>query len=174
MRTLFISLILFTAAFGIQAQGLTETFEQNCQCWVVKNHYDDGQMSSIHQENEARQKHGILKQFNTEGMLIKEENWSEGKLDSVATSYHPDGSVYLKATYQKGKKIGKWTFMDPDGTPSQEIIYTGKGADGIYAHYHAGVRYAEQIIEGGKLVDTKILNQEIYEVVQEENASKKK
>ena len=174
MRTLFFSLILILAVTPSFGQGLTETFDQSCQCWEVKNHYDDGQLSAIYYENEARQKDGVMKQYSSEGKLLKEEFWKDGKLDGVATSYHPDGSVYLKATYKMGKKMGKWVFQDPDGTPSQEITYIGKGADGVYAHYHAGVRYAEQIIENGKLVDTKIINQEIYEVVQEENANKKK
>ena len=82
--------------------------------------------------------------------------------------------MYLEANYANGKKVGTWTFRDPDGTPSQEITYSGKGSDGVYAHFHAGVRYAEQVIQDGKLVDTKILNQEIYQVVQEESAASEK
>ena len=62
----------------------------------------------------------------------------------------------------------------PDGTPSQVIDYNGHGADGTYTHFYAGVKYAEQIIENGKLVSTNIVNQELYDIVQEESAASKK
>ncbi|MEQ9186604.1 MAG: hypothetical protein RLP15_02650 [Cryomorphaceae bacterium] len=173
MRTL-LGLLLICLVSTVQAQGLTEEFKSSCECWVVKNHYDNGEVSAVYHENKKRERHGILKQYASDGHLLKEEVWKNGKLDGIATTYHPDGSVYLKATYDNGKKVGKWTFMDPDGTPSQEIDYTGNGADGTYAHYYAGVRYAEQVIEKGKLMETRVLNQEIYDIVQEEAAATEK
>ncbi len=173
MRTL-LALLFICSLSNLQAQGLTEEYQASCECWVVTNHYDDGQVSAVYRENTNRQKHGSLKQFSSNGQLLKEELWNNGKLDGISTSYHPDGSVYLEASFENGKKVGKWTFMDPDGSPSQEIVYSGKGADGTYAHYYAGVRYIEQVIEGGKLIDSHILNQEIYDIVQEEAAATEK
>lgn len=169
LTTIFV-LILSTGF----TQGLEETFDAGCNCWIITNHYDNGVVSMVHHENEARQKHGEMRHYNTEGKLTKVESWSNGKLHGTSIHYHPDGSVYLEATFNNGKKMGTWIFRDPDGTPSQEISYSGKGADGVYVHYHAGVPYVEQVIEEGKMINTRILNQEIYDVVQEEAAAIKK
>jgi antitoxin component YwqK of YwqJK toxin-antitoxin module len=167
MRTLFTLLFSLWLGFGF-SQGLVEEFDAACTCWTITNHYDNGQISMVHHENEARQKHGELVHYNAEGQVLRKEYWANGKLNGTAVHYHPDGSIYLEATYKEGKKMGVWVFRDPDGTPSQEINYTGKGSDGTYTYYYAGVKYLEQLIDNGKLVSTEILNQEIYDIVQEE------
>jgi antitoxin component YwqK of YwqJK toxin-antitoxin module len=157
-------------AVQLQGQGLVEQYDATCSCWEVKNHYDNGQVSSVHHENEARKKHGTAVVYNPEGAKLREEQWVNGRLDGSTFHYHPSGELYLEAHYENGKKKGTWTFLDIDGTPSQEITYTGNGADGVYGMYSAGVKYVEQTIEGGKVIDTKILHQELYDAVREEAA----
>ncbi len=173
MRILF-TFMLAISSLTLAAQGIQEEFSQDCSCWTITNHYDNGQVSMIHHENEARKKNGELKHFSTEGKLIRLEEWKDGSQHGITKHFHPDGSLYLEANYEMGKKIGTWTFLEPDGTPTQEITYTGKGSDGTYAYYYAGVRYAEQTIEEGELVDTKVLDQKIYDIVQEESGAQSK
>jgi len=164
--------LLFSISFllNLEAQNLEETYEVACDCWTVTNYYDNGQVSSVHHENNARKKDGDAVVYGYEGQKVRYEHWVNGRLDGTATHYHPDGSIYLEATYENGKKKGRWLFREPDGTPSQEIIYSGNGSDGIYVLYYAGVKYVEQTIENGKLVNTNVVHQELYDIVQEESS----
>ncbi|MEX2595711.1 MAG: hypothetical protein WEC59_02190 [Salibacteraceae bacterium] len=169
MRIIIIA--LFSCSFfNLNAQGLQEKYLESCECWEIKNHYDNGVVSSIHFENEARKRDGEAKTFNTNGDLLRLEHFKNGRLHGESTHYHTDGNVYLEAKHDNGQQIGTWIFRDTDGTPTQEINYSGKGVDGVYAHYYAGVRYIEQTIENGKLVSNDILNEEIYNIVQEESS----
>lgn len=152
----------------LNAQGLEESFDASCACWTVTNHFDNGQISSVHHENEQRIKDGEAITYSPEGKKLRVEQWSNGKLDGTTVHYHPTGEIYLEAHYEKGRKKGTWTFLDVDGTPSQEITYTGNGADGVYGLYSAGVKYVEQTVEGGKVVDTRVIHQELYDAVREE------
>lgn len=164
----FLSLFIACAAMQIQAQGLVEKFDEGCNCYIITNHFDNGQVSSIHHENVARKRDGIATTFGEDGKVQREERWLNGKLNGTTTHYHNNGAIYLEAYYENGKKTGTWKFLDLDGTPSQEITYNGNGSDGIYGLYYGGVKYVEQTIEHGKLVDTKILHQELYDAVREE------
>lgn len=166
-------LLAFIFSAGM-SQGLQESFSAACDCWTITNHYDNGQVSSLHTENALRKKHGQSTTYNTDGTIIQQENWEGGKLHGTSTSYHQDGSIYLEAFYDNGNKIGTWIFRDLDGTPIQEIAYSGNAGDATHAHYHSGVKYIEQTIVNGAMVSSVILNQEVYDQVQEEAAATQK
>lgn len=154
-----------------QTQGLIETFDGTCQCWVITNHFDNGLVSSKHYENEARKKHGESLQYNTQSQLIRKEQWVNGVLHGTSLAYHPDGNLYLESKFEHGEKVGTWTFWDVDGSVLQKIEYTGKGSDGIYRYYRAGVEYLHQIISEGQLSETVITNQALYDDATEEAAA---
>jgi antitoxin component YwqK of YwqJK toxin-antitoxin module len=167
MKFAFSFILTLFVAF-VFAQGPQESYDASCNCWTITNHYDNGQLSSQHIENAARQKHGEALTYNVNGMLIRQENWENGHLNGTSTSYHHDGSLYLESHYDHGTKIGTWIFRDLDGTPTQEITYTGNSNDGTYAHYYAGVKYIEQTVVNGQMVSSNILNQAVYDQVQVE------
>jgi antitoxin component YwqK of YwqJK toxin-antitoxin module len=173
MKFAFSFILTLIVAFGY-AQGPQESFDAGCDCWTVINHFDNGQVSSKHTENAARKKHGEAATYNANGNLIRQEHWNNGKLHGTSTSYHHDGSLYLEANYDHGNKIGTWIFRDTAGTPTQEISYSGMSGDATYSHYYSGVKYIEQTVVNGEMVSSNILNQAIYDEVQEEASATSK
>lgn len=173
MKPIVLIALLFSASVSF-SQGLTETFDENCNCYTITNHFDNGQVSSEHHENVDRKRIGSEKVYSADGHLNYERSWKAGKLHGDGTFYHPDGSIYATEHYNEGEKVGKWIFQDRDGTPIQIIEYVGNGNDGTYDYYHTGVKYFTQALENGQLVSTEIINQEIYDIIQEEGSATSK
>ncbi len=163
--------VLVSLSSTLLAQGLTETFDEECSCFVITNHYENGQISSVHHENVNRNRVGAEKVYSAGGNLNYERNWEKGKLHGSGTFYHPDGIVYINEQYVEGQKVGKWNFQDPQGTPIQTIEYTGHGNDGTYSHFYTGQLYFVQKLENGALVNSEVVNQELYDIVQEEGSA---
>lgn len=162
---------LLTASSSLFAQGLTETFDEGCECYTITNHFDNGQVSSVHHENVNRKRTGSEKVYSAGGHLNYKRNWESGKLHGTGTFYHSDGSIYVLESYDHGNKIGDWTFQDPQGTPIQVINYTGRGNDGTYSYYYTGQKYFVQKLVNGELVSSEVINQELYDIVQEEGSA---
>lgn len=173
MKKLLALPILLLSLNGLAQNGLTKEFDETCNCYVVTNHYDNGNISAQHQELESGKKNGTEIVYYFDGKTQYQRNWKNGKLNGIGTHYHANGKVYYKSSYTNGKKSGTWTFKEDDGQTIQIISYTGSKDDGTYAYYHGGVNYFTQIVTGGKMVSETVLNQGIYDqLIAEAEAAK--
>lgn len=167
MKTIIFACLLMLASSAFSQNGLEHTYDESCDCTVVTNHYDGGQVSSVHHENNAGKRDGLETVYYENGQVQYERTWANGVLNGQGTHYHRSGNVNYQEQYTNGKKSGTWTFYDDEGTVIQSITYTGNNMDGTYDYYDAGVLYYRQVIQGGQLADEEILQQEVYDAVQE-------
>ncbi len=168
MKTI-LTLLLFISSVSVYSQtGLVKSFDSQCNCTIVTNHYDNGQVSAQYHENDKGKKHGLESVFFDNGSLQYTRNWTNGKLNGEGKHYHRNGNVYYNEVYANGDKSGTWTFKDEEGDLTQTIQYTSNGNDGIYDYYHAGIKYFTQALQNGKMVAETVLNAEIHDQLKAE------
>lgn len=168
MKSTLLLLIMLSSLTGFGQTGLVKAFDNACNCTVVTNHYDQGQVSSKHFENDKGKKHGVETVYFEDGSIQYSRNWVNGKLDGEGKHYHRNGNVYYEEIHSNGVKSGVWKFRDEDGDLTQSITYSGTGNDGVYDYYHAGTKYLTQTVQKGKMVSESVLNTEIYEQLKAE------
>lgn len=169
-------LILITiclSGLSLNAQGFTKEYDANCDCEVVKNHFDNGQLSAEYKQTMDGKRIGVEKQYYQDGQLQYERNWVNGILDGENKNYHRNGKLYYNEQYSNGNKAGTWSFYDDEGDKVYDIAYTGNGNDATYSYFSAGVLYLKQVVAGGAMVNEQVLNQEIYDAkIEEAEAAK--
>lgn len=164
---LIATLLLTTSVFA--QTGLVTEFNEACNCNIVTNHYDEGQVSSVHHETPGGKKHGKETVFYNNGQMQYERTWKNGKLDGEGKHYHQNGNLHYTEAYKDGQKSGSWSFYEEDGTILQTIIYNGANAtDGTYEFYHAGIKYLSQDVENGRMTNQNVINQKIYDQLKAE------
>lgn len=169
MKTFLLIVAIFTSSVAFTQTGLVTQFDEACNCNVVTNHYDEGQVSSVHHESVDGKYHGKETVYFPDGKVQYERTWVMGKLDGEGLHYHRNGNLHYKESYDNGRKTGAWTFYDENGTIVQGITYSGTNqADGTYDYYHAGVKYLSQTVENGHMTKETIVNQAVYDVAKEE------
>ncbi len=86
------------------------------------------------------------------GNLSKREFFRTGNLDSLSTSYFPDGRISSKGMYSNGQKTGKWEYFDEAGSLVREEEYNGLGdMEGKVNLYTSGVRHIQyNYVDGNK------------------------
>lgn len=163
--------LLTISIFSLQsiAQGYSREYNESCDCYEVKNHYDNGQLSAHYFESEDGKRQGEEKSYYPDGQLQLTRNWVNGKIHGEGIHYHRNGEVYYVENYENGNRIGKWTFYDSEGDKVYTIDYlTGKAGDADYEYFSADVLYLKQTVRNGNLVEETVVNQEIYDAKKEE------
>jgi len=169
MKTFVLIITIFTATTAFAQNGLVKTYDEACNCNVVTNHYDGGQVSSVHHESLDGKYNGRETVYYQDGSIQYERTWKNGKLDGEGTHYHSNGNLHYKESYANGHKTGTWSFYDDQGTVMQAITYNGNnGSDGNYDYYHNGVKYLTQTVENGHMVKETVVDQQTYDVVKQE------
>lgn len=163
MKKVLAIAVLGILGYGAQAQGLQKNFVASCDCYEIKNHFDNGQVSTVFFENEKGQKNGQETVFYQNGNIQYQRTWKNNKLDGTGNHYFRDGNLYFTEVYENGKKTGAWKYYDDQGDLKQEIAYSGLNSDGVYKYYHAGTLYLEQTITQGQIANQVIHNQIIYD-----------
>ncbi len=161
-------LIALLSTLGLQAQGLTKEYDSSCDCEVVTNHYDNGQISAQYHQTMDGKRTGSDKSYYADGKLRFERNWENGVLHGESVHYHRNGNRYYNESYENGAKAGTWSFFDDQGDKLYDIEYANAESNVAYTYYSAGVIYLKQVMENGELVQEDILNQEIYNAKLEE------
>ncbi len=63
------------------------------------------------------QPHGKIEMYHRETkLIIKEENYYEGKKDGIQICRHKDGQLFIKESYTNGKQNGMQEGWNSDGT----------------------------------------------------------
>lgn len=65
---------------------------------------------------------GIFKDFDRNGRLILQGNYSNGKKEGEFIGYHPNGEIKWKTTYVNNQPQGEWNYFYPDGKPMLSLI----------------------------------------------------
>ncbi|GAB4384260.1 MAG: hypothetical protein Kow0075_16320 [Salibacteraceae bacterium] len=171
MKKIFALLITSFAINYLGAQQPVSRYDESCNCNIITNTDEKGNLTSVHHENLKGKRHGSETVYHSNGTVAYERTWHNGKLHGKGTHYHANGNIYYHEHYDHGAKTGTWDFYTDDGTPVQSITYTGQGNDGEYVFYHNGVAYLKQIIQNGKLKEETVLNPDVLEAVKAEKAS---
>jgi len=114
------------------------------------------------------QKNGTCKRFYKTGELLEESNWQNDKLNGVYRTYFQDGKAFLECNYTEGQRNGTLKTWFPNGTLEMEAIYTREIRDKDWKYFNANgeLRYTLKYELG------KLLNPEVQEKIDKENAGK--
>jgi hypothetical protein len=74
-------------------------------------------------------KHGPFKEWSTDGRLVAEGTYAEGKRDGLWRTYHDNGLPHAHGRYAMGDKVEAWHAWDADGVPISRITYARGGND---------------------------------------------
>lgn len=165
----FLFIVLFSfLGLHANAQGYSRDYKANCDCFEVKNHLDNGQLSAHFFETNDGKRNGVEKVFYPNGNLQYERTWVNNKLNGVGKHYFIDGSLYYEEYHELGIRKGIWKYFDNEGDLVSEVSYTGNEQDGTYTYYHAGVKFYSYKVENNAKVSETIHNKEIFDVLREE------
>ena len=92
---------------------------------VVRFHHGNGQLREEFTRNERGNKHGPAREFGSDGKLLRESTYEDGREVGVVRSFHPDGSLRRVAFY---------------ATPGAEQAYAEFTPGGKLAHLKCGPR----------------------------------
>lgn len=56
-------------------------------------HYQAGRLSREHSVNERGNRHGLAREFDAEGRLLREARYDNGSVDGLLRSFHPNGQL---------------------------------------------------------------------------------
>jgi Uncharacterized protein conserved in bacteria len=59
---------------------------------------------------------GFTKTYNSQGIMIREGSYLDGKLNGTQTVYYEDGGINIRTTYRNGKKEGTEIYYNEDGS----------------------------------------------------------
>lgn len=128
-----------------------ETKYKNDKIEHHKSYYPNGNidMEFIYGDNYSKEKY-----YSEDGVLVKEENYKDGKPHGKRTVYYPNGKTFIELEYNEGKVVWPIKVYDKDGKLKLEEV----------------ARSSDNFIErkiynnDGKLKDTQIIKKENLEV----------
>ena len=68
-------------------------------------------------------KHGFYKVYHSDGRVLWERNYVDGKLEGKSVRYYESGKVEYERNYVDGKFEGKWVEYDREGNILDEECY---------------------------------------------------
>lgn len=68
-------------------------------------------------------KNGEAKSFRTDGKPWSAHTYVNDTLQGPYKTWHENGQLYMEGQFVKGKRSGKWTFFNPDGSIEKEIDF---------------------------------------------------
>lgn len=67
---------------------------------------------------------GPFKDFDSNGKLIVQGNYTNGMKEGSFIGYHPNGEIKWKTTYVNNEPHGEWNYFYPDGKPMLSLSLT--------------------------------------------------
>jgi uncharacterized protein len=110
---------------------------------------------------------GEVKEFEN-GKLSTVENYKDGKLHGLSTTFYGNGSKRCELNFTEGERNGTLTCYYADGTKSSEVVYNNGKLDGKYVIYNEvgdityTANYKNDLLEGNyqQFFDGKVLKAE--------------
>lgn len=137
----------------LKQEGL---YKDGTEIGLWKSYYKDGSVEEETQYDEKGKKNGISKNYDYDGKLFFEMEYSKGEL--IAYKYYDKDGKIIK---EDRKKKGEFDFIGfyPGGKKKLEGIYTVKGKKGLWKYYdeHENLTAEENYDDKGQ-IHGKILN----------------
>ena len=89
-----------------------------------------------------------IRELDSEGNVVAEISHSDGKIDGVWTTYHPNGEVAFEREFEDGKAVGTSTIFDEDGDERFEVSFDDGDMNGIWTDRHGAVRNEVEYKDG--------------------------
>ncbi|AOW16089.1 hypothetical protein LPB03_00825 [Polaribacter vadi] len=103
-----------------------QTIVKKDTLWLATVYFGNGKMKlQGHFKNKnLKTKTGLFKTFNDKGNLKTTQVYnSEGKKDGTYNYYSNNGKVMTVGTFQNGKEVGEWIYLDENLTRRAQIIF---------------------------------------------------
>jgi antitoxin component YwqK of YwqJK toxin-antitoxin module len=99
-----------------------------------KEYFEDGKIKTegFYENNKW---HGLIKDYNSDGLLIAEAMMRNGIENGEDISYHNNGNLKQKATKENGILNGLVEVYNEDGILSMDQVYKNGEATGKYRQY---------------------------------------
>lgn len=149
---------------------------------VQETHYPSGELKERYETNEAGQKAGLYERFRTDGTLEERAQYKADQLDGLRTQFdaagrleveshysrglrfgswvkYQEGSVVLKARYEKDQLNGRFERFLPDGRRLLQAQYKKGLLDGKYieskpdAHWERNAKYKAGVLDGKATIE---------------------
>ena len=105
------------------------------QIWQVIDFYSNGQiqMTGAYKSNRCKEKHGLFKWYNTNGLVSSEGLYENGSLEGKWLRYNDDGTKICDGGYKNGKENGDWTwYFDSGKVCAKEKYLDGKRNEALF------------------------------------------
>ena len=114
------------------------------------------------------------------GVVATYTFWKNKKPEGRQYSNYKNGQLGYEQFYKNGYRTGTWKYYEEDGTIFKKIVFGEKGSmwgtpiDHSTDYYYRNGKLAYiETIEGGKVFNTEIKNQSLYQAIQDEKSKKK-
>lgn len=140
----------------------------SCECYVVKQYYQDGKLAVQYKElKDSGKKVGQEEAFNEKGIKQYSSQWQNGKRHGAYISYYEDGKTYYEASYNQGVRSGTWKFYEPGGSLVMEMANTNGSANSslensVRRYFHKDEIYLTEKYENGMKVGNTVVNETVY------------
>ncbi len=64
-------------------------------------------------------RHGLFREYHTNGQVIAEGHYVDGKEEGLWRTFYPDGRMASEGHYQDGREAGDWRYWNADGAEHQ-------------------------------------------------------
>lgn len=88
---------------------------------------------------------GQFSDYDSDGALLLEGHYQNGKKEGEFTAYFPNGMVNWTVRYEDGVPQGSWVYNYPDGLPMLEVAYRDSSA---YVWNFWDTRRRQQVVNG--------------------------
>jgi len=68
-------------------------------------------------------RHGLFVEYGTNGQVVAEGSYVNGKEEGLWHSYYPSGQLASKGQYSNGAGEGDWHFWSPTGAEEPPVHY---------------------------------------------------
>ena len=125
---------------GIQAgyKGLTDNGKTFRQSFIdgenILYHANGKKWEQGRHENGVRV--GVWREWNIDGVLVKERNYSSGYYDGVCREWYDDGTNRSILHFCNGKLEGMWTEYDEEGHLTDIMEFSNGLAEGLWKSFH--------------------------------------
>jgi len=99
-------------------------------------YWDDGKLLAKGKLINIKQKQGLWKIYNVQGVLLSTVNYDKGKMNGLKTTFYHSGKVAEKINYVDGKKDGKMVRYFENGKVSLVMNYKNGAFDGEVLSYY--------------------------------------
>jgi uncharacterized protein len=126
------------------------TYEKGIAVGEYKSYYRNGKVDETGMYKKNGDKDGVWKEYYSNGTLLSEESFSDGKWDGSSKYYNEDGKMIEEYIY-KNDILQEYKAYDPTGKVVYQNKKDGKNNYDATLYYSNANKKREGRVQGGKL-----------------------